>query len=97
MEFNEHDWAAEARTLLDKHELHQFIPHSPHYGYGSGTPGRTHVHFTCTWLGLDGRCMNYAERPYTCYDYEPGYDGLCVEHTRKFKGIAIRVDTTTGE
>lgn len=91
VDFNEHDWAAEARTLLDHNELHQFIPHSRTYCAGDEA-GRTHVLFTCTWLGLDGRCMNYAERPYTCYDYQPGHDGLCAEHTRKFRNIPIKVE-----
>lgn len=36
--------------------------------------------FWCPNLGLDGRCMDYANRPNTCVIYEPAEDQLCLYH-----------------
>lgn len=34
----------------------------------------------CLNLGADGRCMEYANRPRLCVDYEAGHDALCIMH-----------------
>jgi len=48
------------------------------------------VRFNCRWLGEDGRCMHYEQRPEACRKYEPLQDGLCAEYVFNFKGIPIR-------
>lgn len=93
-EVNVNNWEAEARAILDQHEIYHFIPCEPLITGENSASGMTRLQFTCTWLGLDGRCMNYAERPYPCYDYQPDEDGLCAEHVRRFKNIPIRVHTS---
>lgn len=47
--------------------------------------------FDCHWIGDDGRCKHYEDRPQTCRLYEPLTDGLCIEHVPNFKGIPIAV------
>lgn len=34
----------------------------------------------CPLLGADGWCTDYDNRPYTCREFEPGSDPLCVHH-----------------
>lgn len=35
----------------------------------------------CAWLGEDGRCQHYDDRPDVCRDFEPGSGPLCAMHT----------------
>lgn len=34
--------------------------------------------YQCGWLGDDGRCSNYEDRPMLCASFEAGSDLLCV-------------------
>ena len=43
--------------------------------------------FSCDWLGADGRCMNYENRPKLCAGYEPKADPLCIEYDGSWKGF----------
>lgn len=40
--------------------------------------------FSCTKLGIDGRCTIYEFRPYPCRIYEPGEDEMCVHHSDSY-------------
>ena len=42
--------------------------------------------FSCQWLGGDGRCMNYENRPGLCRTYSPKIDPLCIEYDGSWKG-----------
>jgi len=49
------------------------------------------VHFDCTKLGADGRCMDYENRPELCRVYQPQEDALCAEYVQHLRGIPIVV------
>lgn len=36
--------------------------------------------YSCEWLGEDGRCTHYEERPQLCRSYQPQSDALCAEY-----------------
>ncbi len=42
--------------------------------------------FSCDWLGEDGRCMDYKNRPKLCRSYKPKSDLLCIEYDGSLKG-----------
>ena len=42
--------------------------------------------FSCDWLGEDGRCTDYANRPKLCRRYKPKSDLLCIEYDGSYKG-----------
>lgn len=43
--------------------------------------------FSCDWLGEDGRCTDYKNRPKLCRSYKPKSDLLCIEYDGSFKGV----------
>lgn len=68
-------WKADARVRLRKDNL-PFIPIEPigpdHFQHF------THVKCSCPKLGPDGRCMDYANRPWLCREYQPYTDPNCI-------------------
>lgn len=87
--FNRETWQEEATEILKKNNLEFIVP--VRIAQGWLEQGRTGVVFDCTRLGADGRCTDYENRPELCKIYQPGQDGLCIEHVEAFKDIPIIV------
>lgn len=86
----ENEWREQAQAKLDQHGL-PFIPVRAMFR-GYSEEGAVIPVFDCPLLGVDGRCGNYDQRPDLCRTFEPGSDGLCVEHVNSFKGVPIVLD-----
>jgi len=89
--FDKVNWEEEARQEMERRGL-------PFYPVGADVmgdivqPGKVAVRFKCRWLGPDGRCSHYYERPNTCRLYQAGTDYLCAEHVPVFNGIPVIVE-----
>lgn len=88
--FRENDWREQVQAKLDQHGL-PFIPVRV-LPRGYIEEGAVIPVFDCPLLGADGRCSDYDQRPDLCRTFEPGSDGLCVEHVNSFKGVPIVLD-----
>lgn len=53
---------------------------------GQTKPDSVTWQFSCQWLGGDGRCMNYENRPRLCAGYKPKSDLLCIEYDGSYAG-----------
>ncbi|SRR6266403_1852214 len=86
--FERERWKQDARQWIRRKKL----PFYPAHMTASNLPEWDYVYvaFNCHWLGEDGRCRNYDQRPAVCRNYEPASDGLCAEHVLNLKGIPIR-------
>jgi Fe-S-cluster containining protein len=49
--------------------------------------------YSCDWLGADGRCTNYDERPALCRSFAPKSDPLCIERDDT-EAVRVRKEET---
>lgn len=82
-------WKSSATKKLAKHGLSMFVPVRQRIGADGHELNA--ILYSCTWLGADGRCTDYKNRPGLCRRYQPGDDMICAEFEHRFKGIPIRV------
>lgn len=83
-------WREYSQAIVRDYGL-PFVPARVSVMHGVDGSGGVAVMFDCPLLGADGRCTDYANRPRTCINFDPGSDFLCCETPRQFKGVPIMV------
>ena len=80
------NWYNASIKKLQEYNLDFMHPIRPLDYYGSDD---VQVQFDCSYLGEDGLCTNYENRPELCKAYKPKQDALCCEYVYELKGIPI--------